>query len=156
MGREVGKVLTIKNKMMTVQLRQDEHCRVCAAKSVCSFEGPSEKYRRIVVPYSKSHIREGDLIYLDYRESFRLLSAFIIFFLPLITMLLGFWISGYVSKSTLAGVTGAVIGLATSGVVVYFLNRWIAKTRLVLPKIIAQVAADKQPQAMKIFEELHR
>ena len=135
MGKETGKIIKIEEKTMTIQMRSDTHCQFCASKSACVFQGPESMYRFIKVP-QKTGYKEGDIVTLEYKESSKIMSALIIFLLPIIFLLLGYLV-GYELFGTLtAEILGVTICFLLSVVILYLLNRLIAKSSYFLPKII--------------------
>jgi sigma-E factor negative regulatory protein RseC len=134
-GKETGKIIRIEEKTMTIQMRSEAHCQFCASKSACVFQGPESMYRFIKVP-RKAGYQEGDTVTLEYKESSKIVSALIIFLLPIIFLLLGYLI-GYELFGTLTGeILGVIICFLLSVVILYLLNRSIAKSDYFLPKIV--------------------
>ncbi|GAB4363641.1 MAG: hypothetical protein Kow0042_01680 [Calditrichia bacterium] len=135
MGEEIGKVVKVEQGQMTVQLAKGQHCNVCAAKSLCTFEGPEAAYRFIELPYENG-FQEGSQVKLEYRESTRITAAFIIFMLPIIFMLVGYALADRYLDFVNRGLVGAFAGFVLSGGLLYLLNRVLAKSRFFLPRVI--------------------
>lgn len=135
MGEEIGKVTKVSQGQMTIQLSRGDHCNVCAAKSLCSFEGPNSAYRFLNIP-SVSGINEGNQVTLEYRESSRILSAMLVFLLPLLFLVAGYFLADWYFDFINREIVGAVAGLVLSGVVLFLLNRILTKSRFFLPKVL--------------------
>ena len=135
MGEEIGKVVKVEQGQMTVQLAKGEHCSVCAAKSLCSFEGHDAAYRFINLPV-EHNVREGSQVKLEYRESSRITAAFIIFMLPIIFVLVGYALADRYLDFVNRGLVGAFAGFVLSGGLLFLLNRFLAKSRFFLPRVV--------------------
>lgn len=138
MGTETGRILKVDQKSMTVQLAAGDHCKVCAAKSVCSFQSEGNVTRLLRLPKSNG-IRPGQQIELEYKESSRLLAAFVVFFLPLVFLLAGYFIGNLYWAGINSGVLGAITGFLLSIPVLYFINRWLSHSALFLPRVRGRV-----------------
>ncbi len=132
MGQETGKVIRIENQQATVQMRSSEQCHVCAAKSACSFNGPESAYRYMTVPLQKG-IREGDVVSLEYRGRSRIFSALIVFLLPILLILAGYFLTDYFFRTANSGMWGAIGGFLLSVPVLYGLNRLLERSRFLVP-----------------------
>jgi sigma-E factor negative regulatory protein RseC len=139
MGKEVGKITRIKNGWMTIQIRSSENCSACASKSACFFAGPSSNYRYIKI-HSVSGYKEGNTISLDYRESSKILAAVVVFLIPIVLLLAGYFVGNSLIKGSGGGILGAVSGFLVSIGVIYLLNRILARSRLFLPKVSGRVS----------------
>lgn len=135
MGEEIGKVIKFNSGQMTIQLAKGEQCSVCAAKSLCSFEGPDSNYRLIDIPYQNG-LQQGSKVTLEYRESSRITAAFIIFMLPIIFVLVGYALADRYLDFVNRGLVGAFAGFVLSGGLLFLLNRVLAKSRFFLPRVV--------------------
>ena len=138
MGKEVGKITRIKNGWMTIQLQSGEQCNACASKSACFFAGPASKYRYIKIHSMPGYI-EGNTISLSYRESSRIVAALVLFFLPLVLLLAGYFTGDALLAGIDGGIWGAIAGFLFSIPAIYLLNRWLSHSRLYSPKILGRV-----------------
>jgi len=128
MGKEVGKITRIKNGWMTIQLQSSEQCNACASKSACFFAGPASNYRYIKI-HSMPGYTEGNTITLGYRESSRIIAALVVFFLPLVLLLAGYFTGDALLAGVDGGVLGAIAGCLLSMLAIYLLNRWLSHSR---------------------------
>jgi len=138
LGKEVGKITRIKDGWMTVKLQSGEQCSTCASKSACFFAGPAGNYRYIKIP-SVTGYDEGNTIAVDYRESSKILAALVVFFLPLVLLLAGYFLGNAFLAGASGGIWGAIIGFLVSVGVIYILNRILSHSRLFLPKVVGRV-----------------
>jgi len=134
MGQETGKVIKIKQGKITVRLLAGDHCQVCAAKSMCAFQGTDTNSRFIELP-GVNGIQEGAEVQLEYKESSRILAAFLVFFLPILFLLAGYFIGDNLFDYPNSGILGAVIGFVFSGGILFVLNRWLSRSKLFLPRV---------------------
>ena len=135
MGEEVGKISRVEKGQVTIQLAGGEQCNVCAAKSMCAFNEPGSQYRYLNLPY-QPRLKEGSQVRLEYRESSRILAAFIVFVVPILFILAGYVLADRYFNFVNRGLVGAVAGLILSGGVLFLLNRWLSRSRFFLPRII--------------------
>ncbi len=134
MGQEAGEVIRIKQNKIVVRLTAGDHCQVCAAKSMCAFQGTDTKSRIIELP-GAADIREGAKVQLEYKESSRILAAFLVFFLPILFLIAGYFIGNTLSDYPQSGILGALAGIILSGGILFALNRWLSRSKLFLPRI---------------------
>ncbi len=140
MGREIGKITEIDGKSTTVQLHTGEQCSVCAAKTACVFAGPNSNYRFIEVPTVEG-IRQGEMVYLEYKESPRIMASLIVFLLPILFIIAGYFAGTGIVRSQNSGIWGAVAGFLLSVPVLYILNRWIERSKWFSPRISGRAPA---------------
>jgi positive regulator of sigma E activity len=138
MGKEVGKITRIKNGWMIIQLQSGEQCNACASKSACFFAGPASKYRYIKI-HRLPVYAEGNTISLGYRESSRIVAALVVFFLPLVLLLAGYFMGNALLAGINGGILGAIVGFMFSIPAIYLLNRWLSHSHLFSPKILGRV-----------------
>ncbi|MEJ2637752.1 MAG: SoxR reducing system RseC family protein [Calditrichia bacterium] len=138
MGREIGKINRIKDGLMTVQLQNGKQCNTCSSKSACFFGGPAAGYRYIRIP-SVSGYEEGNVISVDYRESSKIVAALVLFFLPIVLLLAGYFAGDAFIAGAGGGILGALAGFMVSLAAIYVLNRVLSRSRLFLPKAAGRV-----------------
>ncbi|HHW66977.1 MAG: sigma-E factor negative regulatory protein RseC [Epulopiscium sp.] len=110
-GKEIGKVIAIKDRYAIVSLTRNEACQKCGA---CSHGHRSEEM--ILEADNLCNAKVGDQVGIDLAYSDFLKATFIMYGLPLITLFLGFFVGyfgsnklGYVSIQEPAGIIGAFI-----------------------------------------------
>ncbi len=144
MARENGKITRIKDGWMTVQLQSGEKCSACASKSACFFAGPESHYRYIKI-HAVPGYHEGNQVVMDYRESSKILAAVVVFFLPLLFLVGGYFIGDRFLSMNTGGIWGAIGGFLVSTGVIYLLNRWLSRSRFFLPQLAGRVNNRKNP-----------
>lgn len=148
MGQEIGKIVKISGGEATVRLNGGKHCSTCAAKSLCSLGAPGSESRFLKMP-AASAFREGAAVQLEYRESSRIISALIVFLLPLLFLFTGYALANHLFDFANRQIVGAVIGFAFSGIVLFGLNEVLSSSGFVRPRITPAVGggAKYQPQS---------
>lgn len=134
---EVGKVINIFGELATVEIEPKGACGHCAAKAVCSPAGDKMYTEAINEPGAEV----GDTVRIEMNPGTAILSAFLIFFLPIVAFGIGFAIVSLVTKNENLGVLGG-IGFS----VVYFLflrrlNRRLSKDRKFKP-IVTEIVKE--------------
>ncbi len=135
MGQETGTVVKVNKNKIVVKLSAGDHCNVCAAKSMCAFQSSDSSVRLLELP-KRSNIPEGAQVRLEYKESSRILAAFIVFLLPLLFLLAGYYVGESLLTGPNGGVIGAVVGFFLAGIVLYWLNRWLSHSKYFLPRLV--------------------
>jgi positive regulator of sigma E activity len=135
MAKDIGKVTNIKDEWIDIKIPTGSGCTACHSKASCSFLGPDSAYRHVKIPY-QSGIEIGDRVTLGTAESAQNISAFIIFGLPILLILAGYFIATQFPNIPNAEIWGVIGGFVIYGAVLIITNRWFSKLPLFLPKII--------------------
>lgn len=135
MAREIGKIADIKDDWIDIKIPTGSGCTQCHSKTSCSFRGPDSAYRHVKVPY-RSDIEVGDQVKLETPESAQNISALIIFGLPILLILAGYFFATQYLTISHAEIWGVVGGFVVYGIVLIITNRWFSKLPMFLPKII--------------------
>ncbi len=149
MVKETGKVSDIKNGWMDIKIPTGSGCNLCQSKTSCSFHGPESAYRHVKMPY-QSGIETGDKIILDTPESAQNISALIIFGLPILLILAGYFIATQFLNIPHAEIWGVIGGFVAYGIVLIITNRWFSKLSLFLPKVVNVEKNKNQEQDSEI------
>lgn len=136
MAKETGKVADIKDDWIDIKIPTGSGCISCHSKTSCSFQGPDSAYRHVRIPY-QSEIEIGDKITLETSESAQNISALIIFGLPILLILAGYFIATKFLNIPHAEVWGIIGGFVVYAIVLIITNRWFSKLPMFLPKIIS-------------------
>ncbi len=150
MGHETGTVVRVNKEKIVIKLTAGDHCNVCAAKSMCAFQSTDSSVRLLELPRT-GNVPEGAQVKLEYKESSRILAAFLVFLLPILFLLAGYYVGESILTGPNGGVLGAVAGFLLAGVVLYGLNRWLSHSRLFLPRLVGLQASEMRfpPQGKK-------
>ena len=125
MEYEIGNVVEIKDDQATIQMVSGNQCTHCGAKAVCIAQGDSA--RVISVPVTKD-LNVGDSVELSFSPSSRVKSAFIIFLLPILFMIMGVVLTTvYFENSETMTIPGAFGGLVFGFFIVWILNKFLSK-----------------------------
>lgn len=134
---EVGKVVSISGELVTVEIEAKGACGHCAAKTVCS---PADN-KMHTEAINEPNAEVGDTVRIEMNPGTAILSAFLIFFLPIVAFGIGFAIVSLMTKDENLGALGG-IGFS----VVYFLflrrlNRRLSKGRKFKP-IVTEIVKE--------------
>ncbi len=133
METEIGKVVTINNDKVVVQMEAGSQCQHCGAKHACTAMGGV--VRQIEIP-AKNDVQVGDHVTISYQSKSRIVSAIIVFILPVL-----FLITGYFIGFSLFGTEGKAILTALGGLIIAFILNWglnkiFSKNSHFLPTIV--------------------
>lgn len=146
MATEIGKVERINAPWIELKIPVQEGCLMCHSKMSCSFHGPDSAYGHVKIPY-QSGIEVGDRVTFETREAAQNISALIIFGLPVLLILAGYFI---VTKSLgipHAELWGVLSGIAVYGLLLIGFNKWFSRSPMFLPKIMKVEKAKVQDQS---------
>ena len=125
MFKEKGQIVDIKEGKAEIRLTPGEHCHHCGAQTVCSSLGPSARIIRVKV---NSTFNRGDWVELSFESSTRIISAVLVFLLPIILMVIGlaFAVIRYGDSEKVA-ILGSLSGLVGGFAIVGIINKLLAK-----------------------------
>jgi len=83
-------------------------CRGCANQAVCCSGGGEAQPVKIRNDYG---LLEGDLVELEFSASAKLVLAFLVFMVPVLSVIAGYAIGFIAFKTETAGIIGAAIGI---------------------------------------------
>jgi positive regulator of sigma E activity len=132
MPREIGIVTGINKDKIILQLNGGEHCSHCAAKSVCAV---NENTRQLELTYHGT-VNPGEKVEIEYTEKNKIAIAVIIFLLPLLFLISGYVLGNLLFHTTLAAISGSILGLIIGATIPYFVNQWNEKKGIILPRIV--------------------
>ena len=111
MKEEVGKITNIVNGRAYVQMESGSQCNRCGANHSCT--PLNQITRELEIPVSNENIKIGDRVSINFRPQTRILSAVLVFILPVIFLITGYFIGtkfyNSEDKSILTGFTGLSI-----------------------------------------------
>ena len=135
MGTEEGEVVELRNGVVVVKLEAGMRCMTCAARGACQAFGTG--VRRIEVP-SRGEVKPGQHVVLKYKSQSRILSALLVFLVPIAGLVGGFAVGVELFGSQGAGVLGAFLGLGVGFGVLRLIDKVLAKQATFLPEIVEQ------------------
>jgi len=133
--KEIGKVERIEDRWIELRIPVAEGCLVCHSKMSCSFHGPESAYGHIKIPFQPG-IEVGDKVTFETQESAQNISALIIFGLPILLILAGYFVTTHYLRIPHAEVWGVIGGFVIYGLLLILFNKWFSKMPLFLPKVI--------------------
>lgn len=148
MAKEVGKVEKIKGKWIELRVPPAEGCLMCHSKVSCSFHGPESAYGHIKIPY-QSGIDIGDKVIFETKEAAKNISALVVFGMPILLILTGYFIVTQYFPIPHAEVWGILGGLIVYGILLIGFNKWFSRLPVFLPKIM-RVEKMKVPDRSEI------
>ena len=135
MAKEVGKVERIDRRWIELIVPPSEGCLLCHSGMSCSFHGPDSAYGHVKIPY-RPGIDVGDKVTFETQPSAQNISALIIFGLPILLILAGYFIVTQFFNIPHAELWGVFSGIFVYGILLMVFNKWFSKLPMFLPKII--------------------
>ena len=130
MEREVGKVIRIKGDKAEVLLHSSAACGTCGARFSCALGTGVD---RIITVTNRFHAKVGDQVEIELTEKTRILSALLVFFMPLVLIVAGYFLGTGIFHTQGSGILGAVLGFIISGVILWMVNKIAIKNQRVNP-----------------------
>ena len=128
--RRIGRVVTRSGSQAAVCFDSGEACRECEAGALCGAKGKEHT----VLVENAAQARVGDEVYVEQAPGKALLSAFLLFGLPVILALVGILLGGRWGEtwSVICGISGFALGL----VIAKIINNLLTRSSLLLPRIV--------------------
>jgi len=128
-----GKIVKFKNGKAVVQMETGSQCNHCAARHACSvIDGAA---RQIEIPVENS-IHINDQVTLSYQAKSRIISALLVFILPIIFLIAGYFVGFEVFSSEGKAILSSIAGLIFAFVLLWGLNKILAKGQCFLPTVL--------------------
>jgi len=112
MEREVGKVIRVKGDNAEVLLHSSAACGTCGARFSCALGTGID---RIMTVRNRFHAKVGDQVEIELTEKTRILSALLVFFMPLVLIVAGYFLGTGFFHSQGRGILGAILGFILAG-----------------------------------------
>ena len=140
MEQEKGKIKNITNNKIIIQMEVGAQCNSCEAKHSCCLTD-NELIRNIEIPITNynHNLKIGDAITLLFKPKYRIISAFLMFILPIFMLILGYFIGFLIFKSENMSILTALTGLFFSFGFLWIINKILKKNKDFLP-IISKVS----------------
>lgn len=116
----VKKIIDPENKIAKAQIKISGECDKCGAHNLCGVD--SDKGFVLDV-YNKIDADEGDHVILTYKPGNRIFVSFMVFGLPIIFLILGYFLGYEIGKTENSGILYSLIGLFISFVIIYLFNK---------------------------------
>lgn len=131
--RRRGRIVAIDNGRATVCFELRDACDKCDARAMCQAAGS----KHTVYASNSENGKIGDEVYVEQAPARVLLSAFLLFGLPILLAVTGLIIGTRWGDtwSVLCGISGFVLGLFIAKII----NNLLARKSLFLPRIIEVV-----------------
>ncbi len=134
MEHEHGTVLRKRNDTVIIKMEIGEQCETCAAKGSCiSIGGENERHLELI--YRKP-IRAGDRVTIGYEPSSRIISAFLVFIVPILFLIFGYSIGSILFESEGSAILMSFAGLAISFIFIKIISKSLETHQSFIPKIV--------------------
>ncbi len=138
MEKEVGTVKTISNGRAMVVLKSKAGCSTCGARFACAAgEGPVRELRIA----NTLNARPGERVEIGFKPGSRVLASFIIFVLPILLVLAGYFAGASAGRTQNSGILGAGAGLLIGLLLLAVLNRLYASVEAFRPRMLRRLPA---------------
>jgi positive regulator of sigma E activity len=126
----MGRVVALNDSRAAVCFEPAEACRKCEAGALCGAAGK----KHTIMVENAEHAKVGDDVYVEQAPGKALLSAFLLFGLPVIMALLGIFLGGRWGEtwSVICGISGFALGL----VIAKIIDDLLTRSSLLLPRIV--------------------
>jgi len=129
---DTGKVMRIDAEFAYISLKANSSCESCANKCMCqSDSGPVALKIR-----NRWQLNAGDEVELEISGGLKIWAAFLIFILPIIMLLAGYYLGFEYTGSEIYGIVGAFTGFIISLLVLKSVNRQVEKKDGVPKKLL--------------------
>lgn len=145
-NEEVATVVEVyDNGRVKVEMRQKETCGTCAAKSFCSVIAGGVRQLKAVDPIG---VKVGQIVTLRHNPRTKAKAAVLLFFLPLLFLVAGFFIGNALAVKAGKGASseswGIAVGMALFGLsfgILMLINRYMERGEKILPVIKEKIDA---------------
>ena len=142
MEHEYGTVLRSSHDRVTLQMEASEQCTTCSAKDACVTLG-EETVRQLELPTTKK-LCKGDRVTVGYEPGSRIASAFIVFILPILFLIIGYFTGMQIFGTEGKSILTAFVVFILSFAIVRLFGRILEKRKSFQPVIVhVQPASDQ-------------
>jgi len=120
---DIAVVRSIKDNIAQVEIERTGSCEGCAVSGFCNSSN------RTILHKIKTDIdlKVGDRVHVNIAPSLRILSSFVVFIIPIITMLFFYLISKYIfALNEDLSIMISMVGLLLSGLLIYYIDKKFA------------------------------
>lgn len=130
-----GLVKRIEGNFAFIEMELNSGCRTCENRAVCmSGDKPA-----LIKIENKLNLAAGDKVEIDLPPQAKLTAGFLLFILPLIFLLIGYYIGYAIDPTENSGIIGGAIGFFSGVIDLIFINRIMAKTSYFKPRSIRRI-----------------
>lgn len=133
MDIELGKIVNINNEKIVVQMEAGSQCQHCGGKPACTAMGGV--VRQIEIPV-ENNLQVGDQVTINYQFQSRIVSAILVFLLPIIFLIAGYCIGFYFFETEGKAILTGIGGLMLAFIVLWALNKILTRDKHFLPTIL--------------------
>lgn len=134
MEEEIGKIIQVANGKIVVQIEAGGQCKLCGAAQAC--QPAQATMRQMELPYHSQDLNIGDKVIIHFKPQIRVLSAALVFILPILFMIAGYFIGQGLFASEGMAVLFSFVGLSVSFLLLRLINRFTANSKNFVPNII--------------------
>ena len=124
--REKGRILKKDSNSIEIEMNQGYACSGCNA---CFIDKDKGHILRI---NQEIDVKPGELVEIEVQPVFAIKSAILLFFMPLVMLVLGYFLSMIsipiqTVEMPYRGILGAIFGLILSFILIYFYDRYLQR-----------------------------
>ncbi|MBN2008316.1 SoxR reducing system RseC family protein [candidate division KSB1 bacterium] len=134
MEHEYGTVVKMEDDRVVIRLETSEQCNSCGAKDCCVSLG-DENARQMELP-TRRKFNVGDSITIGYEPSSRIFSAFLVFILPILFLIIGYFVGIKIFASEGKAILSAFAALAISFIFVRAIAKLLEQRESFTPVIV--------------------
>jgi positive regulator of sigma E activity len=118
-----AEVIEIYEGEILIEIQKSGSCKSCAISGVCG--GQDRSFRHRIKTDMK--LEKGDIIEVSISSGVKLMSSFIVFIMPVLAMILFYFLAKYAVKLTEDfSILASFCGLLLSGILIYILDKKFA------------------------------
>jgi positive regulator of sigma E activity len=130
-----GIVKRAENGFAFIEMELNASCRSCSNKGVC-MAGDTPAELRIE---NHEGLKAGDIVEIEIGPQTKVFAGFLLFIVPLIFLIAGYYISFRVWGTEKAGITGAFAGLLFGMIDLMLINRFVSKRKYFKPVHVKKI-----------------
>src|SRR5690554_212440 len=138
---EIGRVIDINNGKATIKIERHSLCSKCTNN--CQLAGSNHERKELEVKLDNVvAARKGQLVKLEIEEKSLVLSSIIVYIIPLIGLILGYFAGTGIAPDTVSeyreyfGIAGSLVLLLISFLCVRYLDRVIGRKGKFQPRLV--------------------
>ena len=133
MENEVGTIVKMKQGKMVIEVSSGGQCKLCGAAEACI--PINDAGRKITLPYSSTNYKVGDRVKIMFKPKIRILSAVMVFLIPIIFLIFGYFIGIKIFETENIAIGFSFLGLVFSFVLLWTMNKIISRGQTFVPKV---------------------
>ena len=154
----MGKVVGLESDRVWVEIIRQSACNTCAAQKGCGHSVLEKIYsgrRHQVLASTDLHLIEGDEVVLGVPENTVFKGSFILYLVPILSIISGMWAAGLMSSSVaingdLLSAFGALLGISVGGWFIRRHSRINSDNADYLPTVMRRTS-DKNDQPIQLL-----